>query len=143
MDPGSAEQVLATALRTTAAGLGDSCIAAGSPPLPLASVVSGHSRGIVEGGKPAAEDLSTLPAVDQGSSRGVRAPGMKVVAANVGGSAAHGAAGGVVNVLILRRDVENVAQARVSRKDARPPTPRLPPQDCRPAHTRAMALLDG
>ena len=143
MDPGSAGGVLATALRPTAAALGGSCQAAGSPPVPLASVVFGHSRGIVEGGKPATEDPSILPATDPGSSRGVRAPGVGVAVADLGGSAAQGAAGGVVNVLTVRRDVENVAQARVSRKDARPPTPRLPPQDCRPAHTRAMASLDG
>ena len=143
MDPGSAERVLSTALRSTAAPLGDSYPAAGAPPLPLASVVSGHSRGIVEGGKPAAEDLSTLFTVDQGSSRGVRAPGMGVVAAGPGGTAVQRAASGAVNVMVVRRDAENLAQTRVPREDAHPPTPRLPPQNCRPAHTRAMALLDG
>ena len=37
----------------------------------------------------------------------------------------------------------NAAQVRVLRKDARPPMPRLTPQNCRPAHTRAVASLDG
>ena len=88
MDPSSVERVLATALRPTEAALSDSCQPAGSPPGPLASVVSGYSMGIAEGVKPAAEDPSTLSAVDPGSSRGARAPGMRVVAADISGSAA-------------------------------------------------------
>ena len=143
MDPDSAERVLSTALRSTAAALGDSCPAVGFPPVPLASVVSGHSRIMAEGGKPTAEGPSTWSAVDPGSSRGVRAPGTGVGAADLGGSAAQGAAGGVANAVIVRRDVRNAAQARVLREDARPPMPRLPPQNCRPVHTRAMASLDG
>ena len=142
MDPSSAERVLATALRYTAAALGDRYPAAGSPSVPPASVVSGHSRGIAEGGKPAAEGPSTLSAIDLGSSCGARAPGMGVAAAALGGSAAHGA-GVTCVVMILRRDVGNAAQARVLREDARPPVPRLPPQNCRPVYTRGMASLDG
>ena len=144
MDPGSAKRALPRGLRPTVAALGDSCHAAGSPPVPFASVVSGQARGIVEGGgKPATEDPSTLSAVDPGNNRGARAPGMGQLAADLGGSAAQGAAGGVANVLFVRRDVGNAARAGVSRKDARPPRPRLPPPNCRPAQTRAMASLDG
>ena len=69
MDLGSAERVLATALRRTVAALGDSCQAAGPPPTPLASVVSGLSKGIVEGGKSATENPSTLSVADPGSCR--------------------------------------------------------------------------
>ena len=142
-DPGSAERVLATALPSTPAALGDSCPAAGSLSVPIKSVVSGHSQGIEERGKPATGDPSTLSAADPGDNLGTRVPGMGGAAADLGGSAAQGAAGGVANAMIVRRDVGNTAQVRMPKKDARPPMPRPPPQNCSPAHTRAVASLDG
>ena len=59
------------------------------------------------------------------------------------GLAAQGAADGVACVMIVGWDVGNAAQVRAPKEDARPPMPRLSPQDCRPAHTRAVASLDG
>ena len=112
-DPGSAERVIAAAPRPAVAALGDSCQAAGTLSTLLASVVSGHSRGVVEGAKPATEDPSTLSAADSGSSRGVRAPDMGVAVADLGGLATPGAAGGVANVIIVRRNMGNAAHVRV------------------------------
>ena len=128
MDPGSAERVLATTLRPAVAVLGDSRQAAGSPPVPLARVVSGHSKRIVEGGHSATEDPSTLSAVDQGSSRGARALGMGVAAADLGGSAAQGAAGGVANVLVVRRHVGNAGR-KIAGLRTRAPWPNLMGRD--------------
>ena len=143
MDPCSAERIIATALRLAVAALGDGSQSAGPLPTPLSSVVSGHSKGIAEGGKPAIQDPSLSPAADPGSSPGARAPGVGVVVAELGGFAAPGAASGVANVMIVRRDMGNTAQVRVPNEDARPLMPRLPPQDFRPAHTRTVASLDG
>ena len=143
VDPGSAERVIATALRPAVAALGDSSQAAGPPPTPLSSVVSGHSKGVVEGVTPAIADPSTLSAADPGSSRGAQAPGVGVAVADLGGSSAPEAAGGVANVMIVRRDMGNTAQVRVLKEDARPSMPRLAPQNSKPAHTRAVASLDG
>ena len=99
MAPCSAERVIATALRPAVAALGNSCQAAGSLPTPFASVVSGHSKGLAEGGKPATEDPSISPAAGPGSSRGARAPGMGVAVADLDVLAAPGAAGSVANVM--------------------------------------------
>ena len=118
VDPCSAERVIATALRPAVAALGDSCQAAGLPPMPLASAVSGHSKGVAEAGTPATEDPFISPAADPGSSCRARAPGMKVAVADLGRSGARGAAGGVRNVMIVRRDLGNAAQVRVPKEEA-------------------------
>ena len=141
MDPCTAERVMAAALRSTMAASGDGCQAAGPLATPLSSVMSGHSDRIAERGKPATEGPSLSPADDPGSNRGARDPGMGVAVADLGGLAAPGAAGGVANVLIVRRDMGNTAQVRVPKKDARLAMPRRPHQKSRPAHTRAVALL--
>ena len=113
MDPGSAERVIATALRPAVAALGDGGQAAGPPSTLLASVVSGHSGGIAEGGKPVTEDPSLSPAGDPGSSRGVRSPDMGVAVADLGGLATLRAASGVATVMIVRRNMGNAAHVRV------------------------------
>ena len=143
MDPSSAERVIATAPRPVAAALGDDSQAIVPLPTPLLSAVSGHAEGIAEGGKPGTGVLSLSTAADPGSSCGARVPGVRAAAADLGGSAAPGAASGAVNMMIARRDTGSAAQARGPKKDARASTPRCPPQGCKPAHTRAVALLDG
>ena len=143
VDPCSAERVIATTLRPAVAALGEGSQATGPPPTPLSSVVSGHAEGVAGRGKPMTEGPSRLPAADPGSSRDVRAPSVGVTIADLGALAASGAAGGAANVMTVRRDMGNTAQALVPKEDARPPMPRLPSRDSRPAHTRAVASLDG
>ena len=92
------------------AALADGSQADGPLPTHPSSVVSGHAEGIVESWKSATEDPCLTPAAGPGSSSGVRAPGTGVAIADLGGLAASGAAGGVANVMLVRRNMGNAAQ---------------------------------
>ena len=87
--------------------------------------------------------VSMMAAADAGCIRDERAPAVRQVAADSGRPVVPGSACDAANVMAVRRDTADALQFPGSSGGAGKPTQRLPSQGFRPAHTRAVALLDG
>ena len=107
------------------------------------SVAPSHLGSALTKGKAEASFLSAKMAAEEGGSRDSRPPAAMQAASNPGRSAALGSTRDVANVMVVKRDAEDVQQRSRSSGREIDPTPRLPPPDFRPAHTRAVASLEG
>ena len=86
--------------------------------------------------------VSMMSAAEAGCIRGSRAPAVRQVAAYSGRWVVSGSACDAANVMVVRRDTADSLQFLGSGGGTSRAMPRLPPQGFRPAHTRAVALLD-
>ena len=145
VEPDASERIMAMALHppgpaAPASGFGDS---APGPQQPRPeSVASNHLGSASTKGEADAGSLSATVAAEEGGSRDVRPPAAMQATSNPGRSVVLGSTRDAANVMAVRRDTEDTQQrSRPSGGDIEP-TPRLPPPDFRPAHTRALASLD-
>ena len=70
-------------------------------------------------------------------------PAAMQATSNPGKSVVLGSTRDAANVMVVRRDAGDTQQRSRSSGREIEPTPRIPPPDFRPAHTRAVASLDG
>ena len=87
--------------------------------------------------------VPTTTVAETGGSRDARTPAVRQVTANSGRRVVSGSACDAANVMVVRRDTADTQQFPGSSGGASKSTRRLFSQDFRPAHTRAVALLDG
>ena len=143
VEPDSAEQVITSALSPAAAGRSEGSQTPLPSSAPHVAAVPRHpettaAKAQIEVGIPPQQ-----MAANPGGSLGVQAPGAGPATADSDGPAMLGAFRSVANVMVVRRDTRNVEPTQKLRKEPNSSAPRLPAPGYRPAHTRAVALLDG
>ena len=146
VEPGASERIVAMALHTPgpaapAIGGGDS--APGPQQRLPEPVAPSHLGSASAKGDTEAGSLSATKATNEDGARGSRPPAAMQATSTPGRSVVLGSTRDFSNVMVVRRDAEDTQQRSGSRGGAIEPTPRLPPPDFRPAHTRAVASLDG
>ena len=87
--------------------------------------------------------LSTAVVTDGGGSRDAQPPAVIQATSNPGRSVVHEPTRGAANVRVMKRHEEDSQQRSTSCEEEAESTPRQPPPDPRPAHTRAVVSLDG
>ena len=142
MDPDSAERVITSALRP-AAGPSEGSQTFLFLSTPHVAGPPGHTKGTAAKAQLGVGIPPQRIAANPGGSLGVQAPGAGPATADSGGPAMSGAVRSVAKVMTVRRDTRNVKPTQKLRKESNSSAPRLPAPGYRPAHTRAVALLDG
>ena len=146
VEPGASERIVAMALHPlgpAAPATGDGDCAPGPQQSRSEQVTPRHLGSAPAKGETEVGSLSAMMATDEGGSRDARPPAAMQATSNPGRSVVHGPTCDAANVMVVRRDAEDTQQRSRSCGEEIEPTPRLPPPDFRPAHTRATASLDG
>ena len=87
--------------------------------------------------------VSMMALADADCIRDARAPAVRQAAADLGRRVVAGSPCDAANLMVVRRDAADALQFPGPSGGTSRAMPRLPPQGFHPAHTRAVALLDG
>ena len=141
VEPRASEQIVAMALHPpvpTAPVGGDGDTVPGPQQPRPESVAPIHLESASTKGEAEAGSVSATMAAEEGGSRDVPPPAAMQATGHPWRSVVLGSTRDVANVTVVRRDVEDTQQRSSSSGGEIEPTPRLPPPDFRPAHTRRM-----
>ena len=146
VEPGASERILAMALQrpVPAAAASRDSDSAPAPQQPRPEPVApSHLGSASTKGEAEAGSLSATIAAEKGDSRGVRPLAAVQATSNPGRSVILGSTRDAANVTVVRRDAEDTQQRSRFSGGEIEPTLRLPPPGFRPAHTQAVASIDG
>ena len=145
-EPGASERIVTMALHLpgpTAPTFGDGDAAPGPQQPRPEQVAPSHLGSASTKGETEVGSLSLTTATNEGGNRDARPPASKQMASSPGRSVVHVPTRDADNGMVVKRDAEDTQQQSKSWGEEVEPTPRLPPPDSRPSHTRAVVSLDG
>ena len=146
VEPGASERIGTMALHppgTAAPTIGDGDSAPGPQQRRPEPVAPSHLGNASAKSETEVGSLSATMATNEGGARDARPPAAMQATSNPRRSVVHVPIRDAANVMVVKRDAEDTQQRAKSCGEEVESTPRLPPPDSRPAHTRAVGSLGG
>ena len=146
VEPGASERIVAMALHPpgpAAPPIGDGDSAPGSQQPRPEQVAPTHLGNASAKDETEVGSLSATMATNEGGNRDARPPASMPTASSPGRSVVRVPTRDATNVMVVKRHAEDTQRRSKSWREEVEATPRLPPPDSCPAHTRAVVSLDG